>query len=69
MPDGVAFKIGDLYAAEFHRVIRFDNITDNLAPGASYAVINDSLPADRRHGWKFSRLDPDGKLYIPVGAP
>jgi glucose/arabinose dehydrogenase len=32
-------------------------------------VVNDSFPTDRRHGWKFIRFGPDGKLYIPVGAP
>lgn len=69
MPNGVAFRNGHLYVAEVHRVIRFENIVDNLNPGAPYTVVNDSLPADRRHGWKFIRFGPDGKLYVPVGAP
>ena len=69
MPNGVAFKNGHLYVAEVNRVIRFENVADNLKPGASYTVVNDSLPADRRHGWKFIRFGPDGKLYVPVGAP
>jgi len=69
MPNGVAFKDGHLYVAEVHRVIRFDNIVDNLAAGAPYTVVNDRLPADRHHGWKFIRFGPDRKLYVPVGAP
>ncbi len=69
MPNGVAFKNGHLFVAEVHRVIRFDNIVGNLVPGAPYLVVNDSLPTDRRHGWKFIRFGPDGKLYLPVGAP
>ena len=69
MPNGVAFKDGHLYVAEVHRVIRFDNIADNLAAGAPYTVVNDRLPADRHHGWKFIRFGPDRKLYVPVGAP
>lgn len=69
MPNGVAFRNGHLYVAEVHWLIRFENIVDNLNPGAPYTVVNDSLPADRRHGWKFIRFGPDGKLYVPVGAP
>ena len=68
-PNGVAYKDGHLYVAESHRVIRFDSILANLAPDARYRVVNDKLPADRRHGWKFIRVGPDGRLYVPVGAP
>ena len=69
MPNGVAFNNGHFYVAEVNRVIRFENVADNLKPGAPYTAVNDSLPADRRHGWKFIRFGPDGKLYVPVGAP
>jgi glucose/arabinose dehydrogenase len=69
MPNGVAFKDGHLYVAEVNRVIRFDNIIAHLKADAPYTVVNDSFPTDRRHGWKFIRFGPDGKLYIPVGAP
>ena len=69
MPNGVAFKDGHLYVAEVHRVIRFNNIVDNLVAGAPYHVVNDNLPANRHHGWKFIRFGSDGKLYVPVGAP
>jgi glucose/arabinose dehydrogenase len=27
------------------------------------------LPKEEHHGWKFIAFGPDGKLYIPVGAP
>jgi glucose/arabinose dehydrogenase len=27
------------------------------------------LPGDIPHGWKYLRFGPDGKLYVPVGAP
>lgn len=27
------------------------------------------LPDDEHHGWKFLAFDPDGRLYVPVGAP
>jgi glucose/arabinose dehydrogenase len=68
MPSGVAFKNGALYVAEIHRILRFDEIESALeAPQAS--VVTDALPRDRHHGWKFIAFGPDGKLYVPVGAP
>jgi glucose/arabinose dehydrogenase len=68
-PNGVALKDGNLYVAEINRVIRFDNIEQNLDNPPKPVVINDTLPTDRHHGWKFIRFGPDGKLYVPVGAP
>ncbi|HZY10946.1 MAG TPA: PQQ-dependent sugar dehydrogenase, partial [Bacteroidota bacterium] len=32
-------------------------------------IVNDSFPSETHHGWKFIRLGPDEKLYVPVGAP
>src|SRR3989344_661900 len=68
MPNGVALKDGDLYVAEVSRVIKFDDIENNLN-NASYEIINDQFPSDLLHGLKFIRFGPDGKLYVPVGAP
>ena len=31
--------------------------------------IYDELPGEIPHGWKFIKIGPDGKLYVPVGAP
>src|SRR6266581_5697126 len=28
-----------------------------------------SGPRETHHGWKFIRFGPDGRLYVPVGAP
>ena len=36
---------------------------------ASRSMVYDKLPGDVPHGWKFIRFGPDGKLYVPVGAP
>lgn len=69
MPSGVAFKGGALYVAEINRVIRFDGIESKLDNPPSPAVVNDSLPSDRHHGWKFIGFGPDGLLYVPIGAP
>ncbi|HJN19048.1 MAG TPA: sorbosone dehydrogenase family protein, partial [Armatimonadota bacterium] len=69
MPNGVALRGGDLYVAEVHRVIRFDDIESRLTSRPTPVVVNDSFPTDYHHGWKFIRFGPDGKLYVPVGAP
>jgi len=68
MPNGVAYHDGDLYVAEVSRIHRFENIMDNLSSPKS-EVIFDDYPTDRHHGWKFIAFGPDGKLYVPVGAP
>jgi glucose/arabinose dehydrogenase len=69
LPNGVAFRNGSLYVAEVNRVLRYDNIEDRLGNPPSPVVVNDSFPKDKSHGWKFIRFGPDGKLYVPVGAP
>jgi len=69
MPNGVAFRDGALYVAEVNRVLKFDDIEDNLDEPPAPTVVNDSFPDNRHHGWKFIRFGPDGKLYVPVGAP
>ena len=68
MPNGVVFKDGDLYVAEVDKVHRFPDIMNNLKEPVSQ-VIFDDYPSDRHHGWKFIAFGPDGKLYVPVGAP
>ena len=67
-PNGLAFKDGDLYVAEINRIHKFPNIMDNLSNPKS-EVIYDQYPTDGHHGWKFIAFGPDGKLYVPVGAP
>jgi glucose/arabinose dehydrogenase len=69
MPNGVAFRNGSLYVAEVNRILRFDNIEKQLSAPPKPVIVNDSYPTDTWHGWKFIAFGPDGKLYIPVGAP
>ncbi|MEM0940938.1 MAG: sorbosone dehydrogenase family protein [Bacteroidota bacterium] len=69
MPNGIAFKDGSLYVAEVSKLWRFDNIEDNLSNPPEPILIYDDYPSDRHHGWKFIAFGPDGKLYVPVGAP
>lgn len=69
LPSGVAFRDGALYVAEVHRVIRFEGIEARLENPPAPVVVNDTLPVDKHHGWKFIAFGPDGLLYVPVGAP
>jgi glucose/arabinose dehydrogenase len=69
MPNGVAYRDGSLYVAEVNRIIRFDNISQNLAAPPKPVVIYDQFPTDQHHGWKYLRFGPDNKLYTAVGAP
>lgn len=69
IPNGVAFRDGDLYVAEISRILRYDEIESHLASPPAPVVMIDTLPRDAHHGWKFIRFGPDGKLYVPVGAP
>ena len=68
-PNGVAFRDGALYVAEISRVIRFNNIEDHLNNPPKPVLVNGSFPHEKHHGWKFIRFGPDGRLYVPVGAP
>jgi glucose/arabinose dehydrogenase len=69
MPCGVAFRNGSLYVAEVNRILRFDDIENRLNNPPQPVVVYDKYPEDAHHGWKFIAFGPDGKLYVPVGAP
>jgi glucose/arabinose dehydrogenase len=69
MPNGVAFRDGDLYVAEATRIIKFPAIESKLDKPGIPVIINDSYPKQDGHGWKYIAFGPDGKLYVPVGAP
>ncbi|MBT3271596.1 MAG: sorbosone dehydrogenase family protein, partial [Spirochaetales bacterium] len=68
-PNGVALLNGDLYVAEINRILRYDSIGSRLDNPPKPVVVYDDLPRDRHHGWKFIAFGPDGKLYVPIGAP
>jgi glucose/arabinose dehydrogenase len=69
MPVGVAFRDGALYVSSIDRVLRYDNIEQKLTSPPAPVVVSDKFPKDTHHGWKFIAFGPDGKLYVPVGAP
>ena len=69
MPNGVAVRDGALYVAEVSRILRYDAIESHLADPPRGAVVTAGYPRDEWHGWKFIAFGPDGRLYVPVGAP
>jgi glucose/arabinose dehydrogenase len=69
-PSGVAFKDGNLYVATIDKVLRFDGVSSkpDVQPVDLTAAFK--LPAGHNHhNWKYLRFGPDGKLYMPFGAP
>lgn len=69
MPVGVAYQNGSLYVSAVDRILRFDEIEQRLTNPPPSVVITDRFPQETHHGWKFIAFGPDGKLYVPVGAP
>lgn len=69
MPAGVAWHNGDLYISAVSRIVKLPDIAEHLTnPPAPVTVYND-FPTKEHHGWKYIAFGPDGKLYVPVGAP
>ena len=68
-PNGVAFKDGSLFIATVSTIYRLDNIESRLNNPPAPVVVYAKYPADQHHGPKFIAFGPDGKLYVPVGAP
>ncbi len=68
-PNGVAFKDGNLYIGTISTIYRIDNVEANLSNPPKPVVVYDKYPTDQHHGQKFIAFGPDGKLYVPVGAP
>lgn len=68
-PNGVAFKDGDLYIAEISRITSIKGVESKLSNPGAPEVVYDKYPTDASHGWKYIAFGPDGKLYVPVGAP
>ncbi len=69
MPVGVAFHDGALYVSAVSRILKYPDIEAHLADPPPAVVVTDKLPAKTHHGWRFIAFGPDGKLYVPIGAP
>ncbi len=69
VPNGIAFNKGSLYVAEVNRLLRYDDIENELESPSEPTVVYDDYPTEFHHGWKYIAFGPDDKLYVPVGAP
>lgn len=70
MPNGVAFRDGDLFVAESQRILRFADAESVSGKMAVPQVVVADLPyKSAQHAWKYLAFGPDGRLYVPVGAP
>lgn len=69
MPVGLAMKDGDLYVSATSRIYKLPGVSDKLLNAPEAVLVSDAFPEETHHGWKFIDFGPDGKLYVPVGAP
>ena len=70
MPVGLAFWGKDLYVSGGREIWKYEDIERTLKPDTK-VLITGIFPDDHGgyHGWKFIDFGPDGKLYVPQGAP
>jgi len=68
-PTGVAIHEGSLYVGALTTIFRYDDIENRLGDPPQPVVINDTFPDRTPHASRHLGFGPDGKLYIPIGAP
>lgn len=70
-PSGLALRDGALYVSALSRMLRYDDIERNLdnPPQPVDLTAAFALPPETHHAWKHIQFGPDGRLYVPVGAP
>jgi len=69
LPVGVAWLEGDLYVSAVDRILKFEDIDNHLDRPPAPVTVTAEFPSETHHGWKYIAFGPDGKLYVPVGAP
>lgn len=69
MPNGIAYRDGNLYVAEVERILLYRNIMDRMTQLPAPEVVDVELPGEAYHGWRYMGFGPDGKLYVSIGAP
>lgn len=69
MPTGLAYRDNTLYFSTVSKIFKLPGIDENLLTPPSPVLVTDQLPDKDQHGWKYLGFGPDGKLYVPVGAP
>jgi glucose/arabinose dehydrogenase len=68
-PAGVAYANGSLYVMAIDKVLRYDGIATNPNAQPVDMTAAFKLPKEQHHNWKYIAFGPDGKLYVPFGAP
>jgi glucose/arabinose dehydrogenase len=68
-PAGVAMRGDSLYVFAIDKVLRYDGIEKNPAAQPVDMTGAFQLPPEQHHNWKYVAFGPDGKLYVPFGAP
>ena len=68
-PAGVAMHKDALYVFAIDKVLRFDGITKSGDVKPVDLTEKFDLPKEQHHNWKYVAFGPDGKLYVPFGAP
>jgi glucose/arabinose dehydrogenase len=68
-PAGVAVKGDSLYVFAIDKVLRYDGIEKNPNAQPVDMTAAFKLPPEQHHNWKYVAFGPDGKLYVPFGAP
>jgi glucose/arabinose dehydrogenase len=65
----VTFHNGSLYVMAIDKVLRYDGIDRNPNAPAVDLTARFNFPPEQHHNWKYIAFGPDGKLYVPFGAP
>jgi glucose/arabinose dehydrogenase len=68
-PAGVTMRGGSLYVFAIDKVLRYDGIEANPNAQPVDMTAAFKLPKEQHHNWKYVAFGPDGKLYVPFGAP
>ena len=68
-PAGVAFKDGSLFVFAIDKVLKYEGIRGNPNVQPMDLTAKFDLPKEQHHNWKYVAFGPDGKLYVPFGAP
>lgn len=68
MPAGVAFHDGALFVSSVNKILRFENIENQLDQPAQPHIITADYPKETYHGRRFIGFGPDGWLYVPIGS-
>ena len=63
------YKDGALFVVAVDKVLRFDGIAKNPTVAPVDLTEKFNFPPLQHHAWKYVSFGPDGKLYVPFGAP